>query len=369
MERNDNLRTLRTVGREGGYVVSGGNRYLDMSSNDYLGLAADTSLQREFLATLTDGRHFIMSNPASRLMTGNSPEYDELEAALAAMYPGRSALAAGSGYAINSALLPAVTSRGDAVIADKLVHASIVDGLRLCECEWLRYNHNDMDHLETLLKKVRAKGVTGDVWVATESLFSMDGDYAPLRDLVALKEKYGFRIYLDEAHAFGVHGAGGAGVASEEGLAGKIDVIVGTLGKAAASVGGFVITEPLVRELLINRMRTTIFSTALPPVTLSWSRFVVEKIHGMNDRRAHLRGLARMMNHGAERASQIVPIMTYENAAAVRLAAELRDAGFWVTAIRHPTVPIGKARVRVSLTAAMAEQDIRNFMEVCKGIL
>lgn len=355
----DNLRKLRSTTGGGREIFYDGRRYINLSSNDYLGLSDDTELQKKFLLSASERDLFVMSNPSSRLVTGNSKDYDALENALEKLYPEKKILVLGSGYLANTGTLPALTSKGDFVLADKLVHASIIDGLRLCECDWARFRHNDMAHLETLLQR-RKRGTT---WVVTESLFSMDGDFAPLHELVALKKKYDFRLYVDEAHAFGVYG-NGAGCAVEQGLNSDIDVFVGTFGKALASYGAFVATSPTMREVLVNRMRTLIFSTALPPVSLQWSRLIVEMLPQFEAHREHLRRLSRML--GGQ--SHIVPLMAGSNAAALEMASEMREAGFWVTPIRYPTVPRGAARIRISLSAALLESDIERFSELWKRI-
>ena len=364
----DNLRQLRMSDSDGKYIICDGRRYVNLSSNDYLGLAADLTLQHEFLAGLSPDR-FLMSNPASRLMTGNSPDYEALEASLARLYPGRAVLVLGCGYLVNSGVLPALTEKGDLILADKLVHASLIDGLRLCECDWRRFNHNDMEHLETLLRRLR--GQYRRVWVVTESVFSMDGDRAPLRQLVELRRHYDVQLYVDEAHAFGIYGsvdAPGSGLAAEMGVVNEIDLLVGTFGKALASCGAFVAVDPLVREWLVNRMRPLIFSTALPPLNLQWTHFLIERLPEMTARRQHLRQLIDMLRPGEETATQIIPLLTGDNAGALVLAGRFREAGFWTTPIRWPTVPQGRARVRISLSAALSEEDLGQFMEVWKSI-
>ena len=361
----DNLRTLRSASGTGRYVYYDGRRYVNMSSNDYLGLAGDMELQRRFLEWAAAEERFVMGNPSSRLMTGNSADYEALEAALAALYPGKSALVLGSGYLANTGVLRAVTDKGDLALADKLVHASLIDGLRLCECEWRRFNHNDMGHLEAILRRERAN--YRDVWVVTESVFSMDGDRAPLEELVALKHRYGLKLYLDEAHAFGVCGPGGRGCAAEEGVDSEIDILMTTFGKAVVSYGAFVAVDPQVRELLVNRMRTLIFATALPPVVLQWTKMVVELLPTFGAQREHLQSLIKQITPNTA-ATHIIPIMTYGNAEAQAMSDRFREAGFWVTPIRYPTVPKGKARIRLSLGAALEDADVKRFMEVWNSI-
>lgn len=362
LKDSNSYRKLHSVIPQGKYILVKGREYLNFSSNDYLGLSADPSLQKEFMDNISSHEGFLMGSPASRLMTGNNSHYDTLEETLGGLYGGRSCLVLGSGYAINTGVLPALTSKNDIIIADKLIHASIIDGLKLCECEWMRFNHNDMDHLETLLSKTRERIKDGNIWIVTESVFSMDGDKAPLKAIMELKNKYGARLYVDEAHSFGVFGDVGEGLALlHDGLS-EEDIIIATLGKAVASTGAFVISGKSTRELLVNRMRTLIFSTAIPPVNLMWSRFICERMPSFNDRREHLQKLIKIVTPDNDDATHIIPIMAYGNDEVLELTETLRNAGFWVTAIRYPTVPKGKARIRLSLTAAMAEDDIKNFM-------
>lgn len=372
----DNLRELRRTQVRGKYIAVEGRQLLNFSSNDYLGLTeeaapeglepAGAALQREFFRELGDDPAFMMSNPSSRLMGGNDLEYTLLEDSLAALWPEeRRALVLGSGYLVNTGAPAALTTRGDLILADKSIHASLLDGLRLCEAEWLRFRHNDMEHLESLVRKHRHR--YDNVWVVTESVFSMDGDCCPLERIVELKNRYGLQIYLDEAHSFGVYGPAGAGYAAALGLSAEVDAIAAPLGKALASTGGFLITDALTRELLINRMRTLIFSTALPSLNLRWSRFLVERLPQFEARREHLQRLVRLLT-GDPGATPIIPIVTGESAAALRMASMFRQEGFWVTAIRHPTVPRGRERVRVSLNASLTEAEIIRFKETWKHI-
>lgn len=370
LEEKDNLRLLNTLRCDGKYIWSGNKRYVNLSSNDYLGLS-DIGLQQEFLHNMMsrncsdDCSSFLMSNPSSRLITGNSPEYDLLEGTLSKLYGNKSASVLSSGYLINSGVLPAVTAKGDLIIGDKLLHASIIDGLKLCEADWTRFRHNDMEHLRAILKKDRSR--YRNVWIATESLFSMDGDLAPLKELIELKKEYDLHIYLDEAHAFGVYGTDGAGYASECGLLDHIDILVATMGKALSSCGAFVISDNPTRQLLINKMRTLIFSTALPPINLLWSNYLVERLTEFEPRREHLRKLIETLATTSE-ASHIIPIMAHENSRAMQMSRQMREAGFWATPVRYPTVPQGKARIRISLSAALDIDDIQKFASLCKTI-
>lgn len=363
-----NRRELRNTSTNGKYITVNGRQCVNMSSNDYLGLSDNTQWQSEFLQSLNGCGRFVMSNPSSRLMTGNSDDYLALESTVAELYKGKSVLVLSSGYMVNSGVLPALTQKGDLVLADKLVHASLIDGLRLCSADWQRFNHNDMAQLRRLLEKHR--GEYRNVWVVTESVFSMDGDCAPLEELVTLKREFGLHLYLDEAHAFGVYGDTGAGRAAMVGLDGRFDVIVATFGKALCSCGAFVALDAVLRELLVNRMRTLIFSTALPPVNLMWSRFMVNRLKDFAPRREHLRRLVEIFSplNPTMLPTHIIPVMTHDNAVSVAVAERLFDAGFWVTPIRYPTVAKGHERIRVSLSASISQEDAHKFVELCKNI-
>lgn len=381
LRKQGNLRRLSVLrSADGGGCVypdgESGREYCNLSSNDYLGLGSEVGLQGEFLETL-DRERFLLGNPSSRLMTGNSPAYEALEAALARAMQAEAALVLGSGFAVNSGVLPAVSRRGDLILADKLVHASLIDGLRLCEAgvEWRRFRHNDMEQLAAMLAAAPRSGDGRRTIVVTESLFSMDGDFAPLAELAALQREYGFWLYLDEAHAFGVYGARGTGLLAaynaahpEAPLRAEYQVV--TFGKALASSGAAVICSEETKELLVNRMRPLIFSTAMPDMSLLWTRFLLDRLPEFEARRERVRELISIVNNTLQPevpyGSQIVPIRAGANERALQMAAELREAGFWTTAIRHPTVPQGEARVRVSLCAHHDPAEIERFAKLCR---
>lgn len=377
-----NLRSLRTLRTNGAYIYApeeegGEKEYYNLSSNDYLGLA-EPALQNRFLLCV-DVERFLLGNPSSRLMTGNSPAYTALEETVAGLLGTEAALVLGSGFAVNTGVLPAVTQKGDMILADKLVHASLIDGLRLCGegVEWQRFRHNDMEQLASMLERAQGKAY-GRTVVVTESLFSMDGDFAPLDILAELQQKYGFLLYLDEAHAFGVYGPGaneGAGLlaaynAAHPELPLRAEYHVVTFGKALASAGAAVACSRQTKELLVNRMRPLIFSTALPDITLEWTRFLLGLFPEFGPRRKRLQDLIAIVNNTLQPEvpyrSQIIPILAGTNENALRMAAALRDEGFWTTAIRHPTVPQGEARIRVSLCAGHTPYKIEQFATLCR---
>jgi 8-amino-7-oxononanoate synthase len=336
---------------------------INLSSNDYLGITGDQSLKAEFLK-----KHKIIdwnfSAASSRLLTGNSPEYEKLEKLLAQSYKRESCLIFNSGYHANIGILPALAGNRDLILADKLVHASIIDGLQLSKAEVRRFQHLNYDHLELLLKKYRND--YDQVFIVTESIFSMDGDLADLPALVSLKKQYGAYLYVDEAHALGVAGAQGLGLAEQCSLIPEIDFIVGTFGKALASVGAFVICDALYRDYLINTARSFIFTTALPPLNLAWTAFIFQKMLKMGNRRAQLNQLindfSKRLNVPVQ--SHIIPLIIGENDEAVRVAEKLQVEGFYVLPIRHPTVPAGTARLRISLHAGLKSNELNNLTDL-----
>ena len=286
LEEHSNLRRLPRMVHDGRDVIVNGKRMLNLSSNDYLGLASDRALREEFLRTLTPDT-FLPTSSSSRLLTGNFTVYEELEAELAHLFGTEAALVFNSGYHANTGILPAVSDAQTLILADKLVHASLIDGIRLSAAKCIRYRHNDLAQLERLLKEHHS--AFRQIIIVTESIFSMDGDQADLPALAELKRRYGnVLLYVDEAHAFGVRGRQGLGCAEESGCTGDIDFLVGTFGKAAASAGAYIVCRKVIREYLVNRMRTLIFTTGLPPVNIAWTLFVVRRLADMRERREHL---------------------------------------------------------------------------------
>lgn len=368
LEKHSNLRRLPQMIHDGRDVVVGGQRMLNLSSNDYLGLAADRELREEFLQTLTPD-NFLPTSSSSRLLTGNFSIYEELEAELAALFGTEAALVLNSGYHANMGILPAVSNQHTLILADKLVHASIIDGIRLTTARCIRYRHNDLAQLERLLEQNHS--YYQQIIVVTESIFSMDGDQADLQALVGLKRKYtNVLLYVDEAHAFGVRGKRGLGCAEEAGCIKDIDFLVGTFGKAAASAGAYIVCSRVIREYLVNRMRTLIFTTALPPINIAWTLFVVRKLAGMHERREHLAKINRMLREALQTkgyqcpsTSHIVPMIIGSSEDTVLRAEALQRHGFYALPVRPPTVPEGTSRIRFSLTAEIKEQEIEKTIK------
>lgn len=374
LEASGNLRTLPSVRHCGRNVEDDGHLMLNLSSNDYLGLSSDEVFNERFLHYLeTCPQPFTSSS--SRLLTGNFEIYDQVERKLSSLYGTEAALVTSCGYLLNSGILPAICDHSFVILADKLVHASIIDGLRLCTAETVRFRHQDFVQLEKLLEKYKDRKKV----IVVESVYSMDGDIADLSALVKLKKQYpGTALYVDEAHAVGVRGETGLGVAQEQGCIKDIDFLCGTFGKALASAGAFVVCSRDIKDYLVNRMRTLIFSTALPPVNMARTLFVLENLAGLSARRknlsensARLREAVKDMGMDCPSSSHIIPLIAGESARAVELAQKMREAGFYLLPVRPPTVPEGTARLRVSLTADVTATETEalitsireNFME------
>ncbi len=367
-------RLCETAPGEKGTVRCGGREMVNLSGNDYLGLGGDGSLRECFWnifgKDLRSGESALTSS-SSRLLTGSSPACARLEETLSRWYGGRAALVFSSGWHANTGILPALAGKRDLILADKLVHASLIDGMRLAESEFFRYGHLDMDRLESLLNARREK--YDRVFIVTESVFSMDGDEADLRKLAELKKRFDCVLVVDEAHAVGVRGPEGRGLAAEAGVSESIDVLVGTFGKALGSAGAYAVTAPETKDYLINKMRSFIFTTALPPVILNWSCFAVEQVKKMDEERAKLRRMGVRLREifrkiDAKRTipgvSQIVPWITGSEESATALAAHWREKGYLVFPIRVPTVPRGRARLRISLSAALPEETVEKLGEL-----
>lgn len=370
LEAAGNLRKLPVMAPAGKLVRQGERQMLNLSSNDYLGLASDRSLRTAFLEQSLGGE-LPLSSSSSRLLTGNYPVYGELEEVIASRFH-RPALLFNSGYHANAGILPAVAGRHTLILADRLVHASLIDGIRLSGAPFVRFRHNDYAHLESLLQK--EQGHYDRYIVVTESIFSMDGDVADLPLLASLKERFpGVWLYVDEAHAVGVRGMHGLGVAEETGTTEHIDFLVGTFGKALASMGAYVVCAPEMKQYLVNTMRPLIFSTALPPLNIAWSRFLFERLDSFTPQREHLAALSRLLNDHLTRltgrrisSSHILPFIVGENEAAIGWAARLQEGGFYCLPVRPPTVPAGTSRIRFSLTANITTEEINRLIALLK---
>lgn len=335
---------------------------IDLSSNDYLGLATDPRLKQAVAEAIA--KTHTVGSTGSRLLSGNAPEWERLESEFASFARTESALYFGSGYAANVGLLSSILQPGDVIFSDALNHASLIDGIRLSRATKEIYPHRDMDFLKRALR--RHAPTTGAKVIVTETVFSMDGDFAPIQDLLRLAHDYGAELVFDEAHATGVFGPEGRGLAAEHDVTRNVLTIVHTCGKSLASAGAFVCCSSLLKNYLVNHARTFIFSTAMPPYFAGQIRAALGLAIQADADRAHLREISHLFRAeltaagipcGAS-ASQIIPIVCGTNESAIALAAHLQASGFAARAIRPPTVPPGTARIRISLTARIARADV-----------
>ncbi len=349
----------------GGKVRLGDQVLLNLSSNDYLGLAQDPRL---IAAAQVAAARWGTGAGASRLVVGHLALHEEVEARLAAFKGTQAAVIFSTGYMANLGAIAALAGSGDAVFCDKLNHASIYDGIKLSGATLWRFPHRDLNRLEDLLRKNQAAKRR---LIITDSVFSVDGDLAPLAALVALKDRYGAALMIDEAHATGVLGARGAGLAEALGLTDRVEIHMGTFSKAFGALGGYVAGERRLIDYLHNRARSFIYSTALAPPVLGAIAAALEIVAAEPERRAYLREEAEKFRRGLMSAgldtlgseTQIVPVLVGDNGRTLEFAARLRQQGLMAVALRPPTVPPGRARVRFSLSAAHAREDLRQALE------
>ena len=393
LEAKQQYRQLPNLKHDGRYVVSTSKALLNIASNDYLGLGGDTELQAEFLSQvgqLSTPHTPKMSATSSRLLTGNDIQLEALEEELQNWYQSaiekqsladsKSVLVLNSGYHANLGILPALTTLPvkTLILADKLVHASIIDGMRLSQSKlvtYRRYRHNDYEHLAKFIEQ--ADETVERIIIVTESIFSMDGDRADLPQLVQLKSKDArIELYVDEAHAVGVLGDTGLGLAEETNTLADIDYLVGTFGKAFASIGAYIMCDEVVKQWLINAMRPLIFSTALPPINHAWTRFILAKMPTLTDQRAHLAQLSTTLSQAIDPRhrvsptvedmdyqSPIVPYILGDNASTLAKAQQLQTAGFYALPIRPPTVPANTARIRLVMNAKLTNEDCERLIQ------
>lgn len=351
-------------------VTINGRNMLLMCSNDYLGLSQHPSL-REAASSAT-GKYGFGSG-ASRLVSGTSKLHEELEEALSRFKRTEATLLFNSGYAANTGLIPALAQDGDAVFSDSLNHASIIDGCRLSRASLQVYGHKDMNHLETLLKNY---GNARRKLIVTDGVFSMDGDIAPLPDLVALAEKYDALLMVDDAHATGVLGKGGRGTAEHFGMEGRVPIQMGTLGKAFGSFGAYVAGNRDLIDFLINRSRSYIYSTALPPAVCAASLAALKIVENEPTRRERLwhnrerftAGLKALQIDLGSSETPILPLMIGDTEKALKAGARLFESGIFATAIRPPTVPEGTSRIRMTLMSSFTEHDIDTALTAVKNL-
>ena len=378
--REQNLfRELRRVdSAQGPRIEINGKMFLNFSSNDYLGLANDPVLKKAAIKAI---EKFGAGAGASRLICGSLAPFHQLEEALADFKRTEAAMTFSTGYATAIGTIGALLGKDDVIILDKLVHASIVDAAKLSGAKLRVFAHNDLNDLEDKLKWVvdesrHPSPVTRHTLIVTESIFSMDGDAAPLREIVALKEKYGAWLMVDEAHATGIIGDGGRGLAEKLGVSGQIEIQMGTLGKALGASGGYICGSRALIELLVNRARSFIFSTAPVPAAAAAATAAIQFVQSSEGETRQKRLPARVaewQSQIAVRNSQIpgaiIPIIIGDESKAVAAATKLREQDIFVPAIRYPTVARGKARLRVTLTASHSAGDIATLVRALEQIM
>jgi 8-amino-7-oxononanoate synthase len=353
-------RHLREISSAQGSVIHlAGQRLINFSSNDYLGFANDPQLRDAAIAAVHE---FGVGAGASRLISGTQLPHVQLEAALASWKGTEAALTFSSGYAAALGTIPALVTKGDIIVLDKLCHASLIDGAKLSGASIRVFPHNHLGKLESHLRWAGREHPRKRILVITESVFSMDGDRVPLREIVELKNRFGALLLLDEAHAVGVLGPDGRGLAAAEQVSQDVDIQMGTLSKALGVSGGYICGSRNLIEWLINRARTFIYSTAPPSAIAAAARAGVQFVGSCQgeERRKQLWHNIAILREALsiQPASAILPWIIGDEKAAIEAASTLRAEGFFVPAIRYPTVPRGSARLRITVTAAHTEEQI-----------
>ena len=345
---------------------------VNLCSNDYLGLSTDPRLREGVASALAAG--LPVASTGSRLLSGNAKIWEQLESEIAQFMGSEAALYFNSGYSANLGVLSALIQPGDVVFSDAANHASIIDGLRLAGARKVIFPHLDMDSLE---RELRMKSESaGQTFIVSESIFSMDGDCASISDLVMLAERYGAELIIDEAHATGVIGPQGRGLVAASGFSDRVLVTIHPCGKALAGMGCFVCCSEKLKQYLINQARTFIFSTALPPYMAAQMRAAIRIVAFADQQRNDLGSLSAFLRNQLRESgfdigrghTQIIPIFLGENDRAVRFSGLLNEAGFGVRPIRPPSVPVGTARLRISLNAKLTTDLLARFSDVLVSI-
>ena len=364
-------RKLRRVeGEQGPTLIVNGREVLNLCSNNYLGLANHPELRAAAKKAID---RYGCGSAASRLISGNMALHEELEEIIARLKGTEAALVFNSGFQANVGLISTLTGEGDVIFSDELNHASIIDGCRLSRARVVVYPHCDLDRLEQGLKDASS---SGRKLIVTETLFSMDGDEAPLAEIVNLAERYGAMIMVDEAHATGVSGPNGAGVVAKLGLGERIPVQMGTLGKALGGFGAYVAGSRALRELLINRCRSFIFTTSLPPAVLAMAIAAIDLLYKEPERRLALWQHSRSLKEGLKRLgfslgqsqSQILPLIIGDAQKCMALSERLLERGVLAQGIRPPTVPPGTSRLRVTLMATHTHEQLHQALKVFEEV-
>lgn len=341
--------------------------YINFASNDYLGISTKENLRTEFLQQAKG----LMSSTSARLLTGSSTEYKNLEQTLAKIFNKDSALIFNTGYQCNLGVISTLIGKGDVIFSDKLNHASIIDGMKLSDGDFYRFKHLDYDNLENLLKNKRDSYKRA--LIVSESIFSMDGDIANIEKLIELKEKYGCLLMVDEAHAFCCYGKDLSGLSETK----NVDIITATFGKAVGSFGAFCVANNDIISYLTNRARSFIFSTSIPPINIEWTNwilnekknFVIEQKTKLDKLVLQIHNLLNEKKFNTTSNSHIIPIIIGSNEKTAKISEELKSKGYYIPAIRPPTVPEGTSRLRISLTADIEFKEFENVLDIISAKL
>ncbi len=365
LRENGLFRRIKNIERiSGKYIYEGGKKYLDFSSSNYLGYRDSEWMKK----TLVDAvKRYGVGSGASRLVVGTADIYGELEALLAHKKKQERALLFNSGYDANIGIISTLYSKGDVIYCDKLNHASIYDGIKMSGAHMVRFLHNDMKDLERKILKTR--GGYGRALIVVDSVFSMEGDKAPLKKLVELKERYNIELMVDEAHGGGVLGRNGMGASEEAGVLDRVDINMGTFSKAYGSQGAYVASSEDIIDYLINRCRSLIYTTSLPPAVIACNLEAVKRAEGDRESRERLASLSDYLRNELKKIgiasldseTNIIPIVVGDNEETVWMSERLREEGIMIPAIRKPTVTT--PRLRASLSANHSTEDLDKLIE------
>lgn len=369
LKNNSSFRSIKNIKEKfSKYIIVDDKKMLNLSSNDYLNISTDSDLKLEFIDKYKYSNDFIFSSASARLLSGSSSCYKNLENKIAKLFQKDASLLFNTGYQCNQGVVSTLFSKNDLIISDKLNHASIVSGLKLSSAEHIRYKHNDYDNLEKILKEKRNN--YNNAIIISESVFSMDGDCADIKKLIELKKKYNCMLMIDEAHAFLCFGNNLLGLS--DGINSDIDIITITLGKALGSFGALCISNNKIINYLINKASSFIFSTAIAPVNVLWSYFLLdEKFDVLKNKKEKLNHLFNRVHKlfPTISQSQIIPIVLKDSVLTKKFALDFQNRGYFTLPINPPTVPINTSRLRISLTSDIEYSEIEQlFLEAKNAI-
>lgn len=370
-EADNLLRQLNPIqSRKEGRIIIEQEEYIDFSSNDYLGLSCHPKIRE---AAINAWQNWGSSSCASRLLSGDFSLHHQLEDKIRQFKNKPAGLIFNSGYQANIGIISALVGKDDCVFIDRLAHASLIDGVVLSKAKFFRFRHNDLEHLDYLLAKERNSFKRA--LVITETVFSMDGDIAPIKAMAEFKNKYDFLFMVDEAHATGIYGENGSGLVEEEGVTEQVDLIMGTFSKALAGFGAYLACSQTIKDYLINTARSFIYSTALPPAIIAANIASLDLINQEPFRRkvllentAYFRQELINLGFSTLGQTQIVPVLLGKVEKTLRLSQYCKGLGFWVMPIRPPTVPNNQARLRFSLSYWHSKDILNKVLQGLKGV-